>query len=237
MLSCFVPSYVQAEDKYLCHEASGDAQKQCALDELKSFIPKINNPRWRDQSYREFAKALIHAGEYEEAIKQVRQITNDDTKGLTLRAIGVGLNALELENATLIEIFDKLHIEANNIKHLGSKEIALTYLAIAESMSDLYDRAIQTAKEIETKSLQNKSFQEIAEVMAGKNDEEKALLALQHIENHAFQNKAYGIIAGVLIKSGNLKAAFKTIEHIDDPYIRSNALLNAVNAQAPKGDE
>jgi hypothetical protein len=231
LFSGAVTSSSHAEVKFSCQELRGDVALECALKALGEDIPAINNLRWRDQSYREYAKQLLRHHKIDNAIEVVSAISSPDTQALTIRAIGFGVQDLALSDDEKNSYFDLLHIKASLISQKDSQEIALTYLAMAEANADLFDRALQNAKKIETLSLRQKSFQEIAEIMAAKSEIDSAFIALQNIEDLAFKNKAYGVIASAFIKQDLLSPALQAVSYIDDPYIKANALLDILTKQ------
>ena len=231
LFSGAVTSSSHAEVKFSCQEFRGDVALECALKALGEDIPAINNLRWRDQSYREYAKQLLRHNKIDNAIEVVSAISSPDTQALTIRAIGFGVQGLALGDDKKNSYFDLLHIKASLISQKDSQEIALTYLAMAEANADLFDRALQNAKKIETLSLRQKSFQEIAEIMAAKSEIDSAFIALQNIEDLAFKNKAYGVIASAFIKQGLLSPALQAVSYIDDPYIKATALLDILTKQ------
>jgi hypothetical protein len=231
LLSGAVTNSSHAEVKFSCQELRGDVALECALKALGEDIPAINNLRWRDQSYREYAKQLLRHNKIDNAIEVVSAISSPDTQALTIRAIGFGVQDLALSDDKKNSYFDLLHIKAGLISQKDSQEIALTYLAMAEANADLFDRALQNAKKIETLSLRQKSFQEIAEIMAAKSEIDSAFIALQNIEDLAFKNKAYGVIASAFIKEDLLSPALQAVSYIDDPYIKANALLDILTKQ------
>jgi hypothetical protein len=224
------PQAARADNTSCALKQSDEAMLACAAASLDMLIPQINNARWRDQSFREQAKILIRQGSAAKAIELITQISNEDTQALTIRAIGVAMADLSLDADILNAHFDTLHAQAMAITHTGSQDIALTYIAIAESSAGLFERALTTAQTLKTVSLRNKSYQEIAEILSVKGDVENSFKALQLIDDAAFQNKAYGIVAGLLIKHKQLPAALKAAEHIQDPYIKANTVLNIINA-------
>jgi hypothetical protein len=224
-------SPAHAEVKFSCQELRGDVALECALKALGEDIPAINNLRWRDQSYREYAKQLLRHNKIDNAIEVVSAISSPDTQALTIRAIGFCVQDLALGDDEKNSHFDLLHIKAGLISQKDSQEIALTYLAMAEANADLFDRALQDAKKIETLSLRQKSFQEIAEIMAAKSEIDSAFIALQNIEDLAFKNKADGVIASAFIKKDLLSPALQAVSYIDDPYIKATALLDILTKQ------
>jgi hypothetical protein len=231
LFSGAVISPSHAEVKFSCQELRGDVALECALKALGEDIPAINNLRWRDQSYREYAKQLLRHRKIDNAIEVVSAISSPDTRALTIRAIGFGVHDLALSDDEKNSYFDLLHIKAGLISQKDSQEIALTYLAMAEANADLFDRALQNAKKIETLSLRQKSFQEIAEIMAAKSEIDSAFIALQNIEDLAFKNKAYGVIASAFVKKDLLSPALQAVSYIDDPYIKATALLDILTKQ------
>ena len=220
---------VSADPSSCALQQDDDAMLSCAGAALDKLIPQIYNTRWRDQSFREQAKILIRHGSVDKAMSLLPQISNEDTKALTIRAIGIGMAELPLAPAAQNEYFDTLHKQAMTISHTGSQEIAMTYIAIAEASAGLFERALTSARTLRTNSLRNKSYQEIAEVLSAKGDTDNSFAALNLIDDPSFRNKAYGVIAAVFIKHGQLAAALQFAEHIEDPYIKSNSFLNIMN--------
>jgi predicted negative regulator of RcsB-dependent stress response len=212
-----------------CASLQDQQALDCAMSALDLYVPQINNVRWRDQSLREQAKILVRKGDVQKALTLISQITNADTQALTIRAIGIGMKDLTLDDAQKTLYFDALHKHATAITHTGSQEIALTYIAIAEASAGLFQNALKTASKLETRSLRNKSYQEIAEVLSATHKSDDAFFALERIDDTAFKNKAYSVVAAVFIKHQHITNALKATDFIDDPYIKSSSLLHIIN--------
>jgi len=221
------PAYADANAS--CAPLDGQPALDCAINALDALVPQINNPRWRDQSLREQAKILVRNGAVEKATNLISKITNADTQALTIRAIGIGMQDLTLDDEKKALNFDRLHEHATAIAHTGSQEVALTYIAIAEANAGLFQRALLTAEKLNTRSLRNKSYQEIAEVCSAEGQKDNAFFALERIDDPAFKNKAYGVIAAVFIKHQHNADALRAADYITDPYIKATSLLNIIN--------
>ena len=236
-LLCFLaqPPNVQAQTPS-CGVDEADIRSACILSLLDKEIALINNARWRDQSYRDLISAHLDRGQVNDAIALFGKFTSEDTLSMAIRAVGMALPQRIEDEAQIKMTLDLLTERAQNITHKGSKEVALTYVAVAAANATLSDYANKTARRVETQYMRNKAYQEIAETLSGAGSADKAFLTLQNIEDHAFRNKAYAISAKVLNKHGLVKQAVQATEQIDDPYIKSNTLL-AIMLNAPKADK
>ena len=83
LFTTILSSQSHAEVKFPCQELHDTAAVECALKLLGENIPAINNQRWRDQSYREYAKQLLRQNKIDEAIGIISAITSPDTQFLT----------------------------------------------------------------------------------------------------------------------------------------------------------
>lgn len=221
-----------------CADTGNEQDKQaCYSKQLSQSIMHIHNKRWRDQSLREYIKVLAHNNQFTDAFVHYEYIANPDTKAMAIRAIGYALNTDRFSEDEKNAYFDQLSDLALSINLNASKNVALTYLVIAEARADLFNRALETVKSIETVALQNKAYKEIAEYYSVSGEEDKILMALQNITDPAFLNKSYGEVASKLLKNGHVSIAEKLIDEIDDNYIKANsitALLTAYQKQNSK---
>lgn len=209
------------ETKILCVSAN----KDCLIKELETLIPSIENQKWKDETYRDYAKILTLENKIDEAIKLIEIIENPDTKAMTIRGIGMNAAKLELDKDNYKALFSKLHEQANLIKHEPSFEIALTYIAMAQAEAKLDHDAIATALSMKNIPLQHKALGEIAETQSMRKDHEKALNTLDKISSNTYKNKACRTVSRIMVNGKAYDQALKAARKIDNAYMKSEALL------------
>ena len=205
------------------------AEKTCILNELSHSIENIDEDRWRDIAYRELAKSLTLNNQIDAAIKVVDKIKNSDTKALTIRGIGMNSAQLALSNREYKNIFSILREKAEEITHPPSYSIALTYIAMAQSYSNMDDDAIKTAFEMKNASLKHKALGEIAEIQAANNKNKKAIKTVEMIESTSYQNKAYRTITKIMAENGYYQDALVAAKKITNPVSKSDSLQIIIN--------
>lgn len=203
----------------------------CLLTNLKVMAGDIENSKWGDQTLREVAKLMTHNGQIDEALSIIQQISNPDTKAMTIRGIGMAAAEEKLSKKEYQDLFSKLRAEAEKIDHEASYAIALTYIAMSQAFAGDNAGATKTSLDMQNDSLRNKAFAETAEIQAEKGQFDEAMKSISHIDDASFRDKAYGIISDILSAQKDYENALKATDAIDNSYIKSRALLKIVAAQ------
>jgi hypothetical protein len=217
------------------------SDKLCLLSELEQLAPKIDNIAWREQTYRELAKSYTHQGKYDQAISLVKLIKNPDTQAMTIRGIGFAAADGKWPRARYDDLFEKLMISARNIADPAGKEIALTYVAMAQAMALDDAGATATAKAMENEALKNKAFGETSEIQAERGDVKAAFESLSYIQNEAYKNKAYQTIAKIFVARGDITSAYQSALKVNNAYEKASILQMIINhgnpEESPAGDD
>lgn len=219
------------EDRHVSYCQAFDTQ--CLSDTIMQSISEIENTQWKDQSYRDLARALAQEKKTNQAIALIKEISNPDTKAMTIRAIGMEIakHHASMDEASLSAVFTKLDEQAQMIPHEGARAIAYTYIAMAQAFAHLDAAATQTSKAMTNDALRNKAFAETAEIQAERGDIEQALASIKHISAESYRNKAYATTSHIFMKQNAFEHALRMAQHIKNPYKRSTALLNIYQAQ------
>ena len=230
-LVCILTNPAHAAD-----ETCAAANKKCVMDQMLVIAPKIDNPAWRDQTYRELAKSYTHEGMYNEAIALIKRIENPDTRAMTIRGIGFAAADGKWPRAKYDDLFAKLAVEARNITQPAAQGIAWTYIAMAQAFAYDDAGATLTAKSMENPALRHKAFAETAEIQAERGDFKAAMASIANIDTASFRNKAYRTVSKILAGRGMLQEAYKAAMAIDNPYTQTQALQTIVNQGNPEED-
>lgn len=217
-----------AQDASLC---SVD-DHACLFRQIEGEAVKITEPRWRNQAYRDLAVSMAMDGEYDNAASQIDKIDNADTQAMTVRAIGMAVaihQKLSVETYRLI--FSKLDKKAATIKDPGAKDIAYTYIAMAQAFAGLDDDATKTTDNMSNPALKHKAFGETAEIQAERGDYDHALKSINAIDSTAFRNKALYTVADIFIKRGEFDNALKLANQISNPTKKIAAIQDILNAR------
>ena len=84
-------------------------------------------------------------GDYDGATVLIEKIDNDDTKAMTVRAIGMALAIhQDLPDEKYNMMFSKLDVGSKKIEDSGARDIAYTYIAMAQAFAGLDDDATKT---------------------------------------------------------------------------------------------
>ncbi len=209
-------------------------ERQCVTAILQDSAGKIENPAWRDQTYRELAKTLAFDKRTNEAIALIDKIENPDTKAMTIRGIGMTVadNKLSPEKSTAV--FTKLHESAKKITHPPSFAIALTYIAMGQAFAGDNEGAWATAAAMENDALRHKAYGESAEIQAEHKDFTAAITSISKIGSAAYQNKAYSNVSKILADKGLLDEALQAGMKITNAYKKSQALQYVLDKQKPR---
>lgn len=210
------------------------SDRPCVLGALEAQAGKIDNPAWRDQTYRELAKTYAFEGQAGKAISLVDKIENPDTKALTIRGIGMASADLKLTEAQRNDVFKALREKAGTITHPPSYAIALTYIAMAQAFAGDNEGAWKTASEMENDALRHKAYGETAEIQAERDDFESAMKSIEYIESEAYRNKSYETVAKILADRTKLDHAYHCAIKITNPYKQAEALQYILDKQKPR---
>ncbi len=225
-----------ASPAYAKTETCNIEQRSCVISVLLREAEKVENPSWRDQTYREIAKTLAADGQFDQAIGLVDKIVTPDTQAMTIRGIGMAAADLNLSPENHAETFQKLRARAEKIEHPPSYAIALTYIAMAQAFARDNEGAWKTALDMENDALRHKAFGETAEIQAEHGDYEAVVKSIAYIDSPAFRNKAYSNTSKIFADRGQFAPALKTAEKIDNPYKKAQALQYVLDVQSSKKD-
>jgi hypothetical protein len=211
----------------------------CIQSSIATETTNITEPRWKNQSYRDLAVSIAFAGDIDGAIDYIKKIDNSDTQAMTVRAIGM---ALAIHKDLPVEqyrtIFKKLNDFTSTIIDEGARDIAYTYIAMAQAFAGLDDDAHTTTLVMKKDALKHKAYGETAEIQAERGDFTRAMFSINAIDSVSFKNKALGIVSAIFLKAGDIDHAYQTAIQITNSTKKTNALQKIVNAQigldAPK---
>lgn len=209
---------------------SGD-DKKCLLVQLENEASKIENDRWRDQTFRELAKLLTHENDTDRAISLIEKIESADTKAMTIRGIGMAAAKEKFPKEKMDTLFSTLRTEADKIDHPPSYGIALTYIAMAQAFAEDDEGAMKTAGDMENSALRNKAYGETGEIQAERGNIDAVLLSLAAIDSTAYRDKACKIISKIFVDKDMYKEALHVTEKIENAYQRSQSLLYILEKQ------
>jgi hypothetical protein len=232
VIAAFIPLEATAQDTATPCAAT---DKPCVMKELEALAPQIDKQSWRDQTYRELAKAYTYEGMEDSAIALIGKIMTPDTKAMTIR--GIGFAAADdkwNDKARYDRLWERLSAEAAKIEDLPSQGIAWTYIAMAQAFAHDDEGATRTALAMKNDALRHKALGESAEIQAERGDYAAAMVSIGHIDSVAFRNKAYRTVAKIFTDRGLLKEAYDTASKIDNPYTKAQALQLIVNEGNPE---
>jgi len=195
-------------------------------------IPQIKEPRWRNNAYRDLAESMAYNGDIDGAIAMIDKIDNPDTQSITVRAIGMVLAIhRDYSDVEYKDIFKQLDDKALTIKDEGARDIAYTYIAMAQAFAGLDADATKTTDAMKNPALKHKAFGETAEIQAERGDYDAAMNSVNLINSTAFKNKALGLISDIFVKRDELDKAYKTAMQITNPTKKSSSLQKIINAK------
>lgn len=221
--------YLLTNDAHAADKTCAAQDKKCVMAEMESLAGQIDNPAWRDQTYRELAKSLTYEGLYDQAISLIEKIGNPDTKAMTIRGIGFAAADGKWPRGKYDDLFEKLSAAAKNIADPSGQAIAWTYVAMAQAFALDDEGATRTAAAMENPALRHKAFGETAEIQAERGDAKAAMASIAHIDSASYKNKAYRNVAKILVDRGDTTSAYKAAQLIDNPYTRTQVLQMIVN--------
>ncbi len=222
------PLYGNAEDKVIYSANTPNIMMVMVSKEIE----KITEPRWRNNAYRDLAESMAFHDNIDGAIALVDKIDNADTQAMTIRAIGMVLAIHKnLSDTEYKEIFKKLDTKALVINDEGARDIAYTYIAMAQAFAGLDDDATRTTDAMVNPALKHKAFGETAEIQAERGDFDAAMASINLIDSTAFKNKALGIVSDIFVKKDELDNAFNVSQNITNPTKKAAALQKIINAK------
>lgn len=235
LICLFLPFGALAQEETPCLVSD----KPCLLAEQEETIARIDRQNWKDQSYRELAKAYTREGLEDKAIALIPKISFGDTKAMTIRGIGFAAARGDTEwtPERLKSLWEKLDAQAKLIEDEPSRAIAWTYIAMAQAFAGDNAAAHATAAAMENDALRHKAFGETAEIQAERGDFDSAMKSVAAIDTLSFRNKAYRTIAEIFVEKDLPQAAYDTVQKIDNPYQRAEAIQLILDHGAENEDE
>ncbi len=206
----------------------------CILEQMTNTARTIEKNIWKDQTFREIAKTYAFDGQFDKAVSIIPEISNQDTKAMTIRGIGMAVAAKNYSKDELDAMFKTLREEAEKIEHSPSYAIALTYISMAQAFAGNNEGAWKTAADMKNNALRNKAYGETAEIQAEKGDYKSAQVSIERIDSLAFRNKAYGIVSKILADNGLYPDAYAAASAITNAYKRTGTLQYMLDKQNPR---
>lgn len=204
----------------------------CLFSMIEDTAADIPESRWRNQAYRDLAVSKALAGDYDEAVLLIDQIDNADTQAMTVRAIGMAVAIhQDLSDETYRLIFSKLDGKAATIPDAGAKDIAYTYIAMAQAFAKLDEDATKTAQGMTNPALKHKAYAETAEIQAERGDYAASLKSINAIDSVAFKNKALATVSAIFVKRGEYVQALSLAFMLTNPTKKAEAIQKIVNAR------
>lgn len=203
------------------------------ISTMMQEIPQIKEPRWRNNAYRDLAESMaFYYDDVTDAINIVKKIDNSDTQAITIRAIAMALAIHKnFSDERYKQMFNQLDDAAQIIKDEGARDIAYTYIAMAQAFAGLDADATKTTDAMKNPALKHKAFGETAEIQAERGDYDAAMNSVNLINSTAFKNKALSLISDIFVKRDELDKAYKTAMQITNPTKKSSSLQKIINAK------
>jgi len=221
-----VQSYAQTKDSCLPQDIT------CLLSTINSESQKIIEPKWKNNSLRDLAVSTAFHGDIDGAINLISKIDNADTQAMTIRAIGMALAIhKKLTPEEYKVIFTKLDKAAKIITVEGARDIAYTYIAMAQAFAGLDGDATLTTQSMVNEALRHKAYAETAEIQAKRGDFNASAKSLNAITSTAFKNKASANVSEIFVKADDYDSALKIANLIDNPVTKAGAYQKIVDAQ------
>ncbi len=208
------------------------ANVKCIQSLIVTETQNIDESRWKNQSYRDLAVSIAFGGDVDGAIGYIKKINNSDTQAMTVRAIGMALAIhKELSVDEYRTMFKKLNDFTPSILDEGARDIAYTYIAMAQAFAGLDDDAHTTTLVMKKDALKHKAYGETAEIQAERGDFARAMRSINAIDSVSFKNKALGIVSSIFLKAGDVEHAYQMAVKITNSTKKSSALQKIVNRQ------
>lgn len=233
LLSALLPLAAMAQTNPPCTATD----KTCLLDTLNATAKTIPEDNWRDQTWREVAKAAAAHGQMSQALEIVPLVKNPDTKAMTIRGIAMAVAALNLDTEARKEIFSSLRTEADKIEHAPSQAIALTYIAMGQAFAGDHKDSMATASSMTNPALRNKAYGEAAEILAERNNLPYVQENLASIDDPGYKDKEKGLVVKKFADIKSFESALVIANDIVNPYEKAQALLYIMNKQSVPDDE
>lgn len=231
----FVPTLAHAQ------QSCTPTDMSCLFKTIEAEALKMDEPRWRNQAYRDLAVSKAMNNDINGATALIKKINNADTKAMTIRAIGMAVAIHQnLTSEQYRAIFANLDKAAQGINDEGAKDIAYTYIAMAQAFANLDNDATNTTRQMTNPALKHKAYGETAEIQAERGDKDAALASINAINSTAFKNKALGIVSNIFLKQGNTETALFFAMKIENPTKKISAIQKIIDVHqglndAPKG--
>jgi predicted negative regulator of RcsB-dependent stress response len=204
----------------------------CLMTVTEASIEQITEKRWRNHAYRDLAVSLAYSGDIDKAVTLISKIDNPDTQAMTVRAIGMALaNNKDLSDEAYKDVFSKLDNSSKTITHEGARDIAYTYIAMAQAFAGLDNDAMQTTLNMTKPELKNKALGETAEIQAERGDYDEAIRSINAIQSQSFKNKALGLVNDIFVKDEQFDLAYQTAIQITNATRKAKSLQNIIDAQ------
>ncbi len=228
IFAAFLPSDAYAQqDKKMPTCAAMD--RPCLMRQIEILTPQIDKSEWKDQTLRELAKTYSYEGETDKAIALIGKITDNDTKAMTIRGIGMAAASLKWDRRRYESLFTKLAEEAAKITHAPSQGIAYTYISMSQAFAGDDEGARRTAAAMENTALRNKAFGEAAEIEADRGDLKNAMLSLDMIDSAPYKSKQYDIVSRIFLDKAMVEEAYTCASHIDNAYLKAKSIQRILN--------
>ncbi len=228
IFAAMVPNgtYAQQDKKI---PACAAMDRPCLMRQIEILTPSIEKSEWKDQTLRELAKTYSYEGETDKAIALIAKITDNDTKAMTIRGIGMAAASLKWDQRRYSTLFTKLSEEAAKITHAPSQGIAYTYISMSQAYAGDDDGARRTAGAMENIALRNKAFGEAAEIEADRGDLKNAMVSLDMIDSAPYKSKQYDIVSRIFLDKAMVEEAYTCASHIDNAYLKAKSIQRILN--------
>ena len=203
----------------------------CLITLITSDIENINDSRWRDYAYRDLAVSVAYNNNIDGAVALIKKINNSDTQAMTIRAIGMALaihKKLAIEDYRII--FKKLNEATLLISNEGARDIAYTYIAMAQAFAGLDNDATITTASMTKPELKHKAFGETAEIQAERGDYKASMTSINAINSPSFKNKALALVSGIFVKRKEYENAFNAAQQITNTTKKNESLQKILDA-------
>lgn len=217
-----------AEDKKAGPDCAA-MDRPCLMKQIESLTPQIDKSDWKDQTLRELAKTYSYEGQTDKAIAIIDKITDNDTKAMTIRGIGMAAASLKWDPRRYDSLFAKLSAEAAKISHPPSQGIAYTYISMSQAFAGDDDGARRTAAAMDNTALRNKAYGEAAEIQAGRGDLQNALASLDAIDSAPYKSKQYDIVSRIFLDKAMIEEAYACASRIDNAYLKAKSIQRILN--------
>jgi len=204
----------------------------CIMSQTETSIESISEPRWRNHAYRDLAVSHAFNDNIDKAVTLIEKIDNPDTQAMTVRAIGMALAIhKDLDIESYKSMFKKLDDFSKTITHEGARDIAYTYIAMAQAFAGLDDDAMTTTLAMNKPELKYKALGETAEIQAERGNYAEAIKSMNAIKSNSFKNKSLGLVSDIFVKQNKFDLAYKTAIQITNATKKANKLQKIINAQ------